>query len=543
MTVQVEQITTIDIPRVPPRKVSRTELSPLSFLRRSAALFPDKPAVIHGNRGTQYNYHQFAERVNRLASRLRAEGLRPGDRVAFLCPNIPPLLEAHFAVPAAGGILVAINTRLNAAEIAAVVRHAGPRVLFVDYELTPLVERLDLADTTVVEIADAGQPDDPYEVYLAGGSPAAVEGWPQDEEETIALSYTSGTTGQPKGVMYSHRGTYLNALGNVIETELTADSVFLWTQAIFHCNGWSFPWAVVSAAGTQICLRKVEPALVWDLFEAYGVTHYNGAPTVHIALVNHPAARRMDRPVTVTVGGAPPSPALLARLRALNFRPVHVYGLTETYAPFTSCAWRPEWSALPTEEQDQLLARQGHSRVVADPVRVVDDAMNDVPRDGQTIGEVVMRGNIVMKGYFNDPEATAGAFRGGWFHSGDLAVTHSDGFIELKDRKKDIIISGGENVSTIEVEQTISAHPAVLEVAVVAIPDDYWGERPKAFVTLKPGQSATEEEIIAFCRERLAHFKCPSEVAFGELPKTATGKIQKFLLREQEWAGHDKRIH
>jgi fatty-acyl-CoA synthase len=287
----------------------------------------------------------------------------------------------------------------------------------------------------------------------------------------------------------------------------------------------------------------VEPALVWDLFDAYGVTHYNGAPTVHIALTNHPAARPLTRPVTVTVGGAPPSPALLARMRALNFRPIHVYGLTETYAPITVCAWRSEWASLPVEEQDRLLARQGQGRIVADPVRVVDEAMNDIPHDGETMGEVVMRGNIVAKGYYNDPAATAEAFRGGWFHSGDLAVMHPDGAIELRDRQKDIIISGGENVSTIEVEQTICAHPAVLDAAVVAVPDDRWGERPKAFVTLKPGQRATSEELIDFCRQRLAHFKCPAAVEFGELPKTSTGKVQKFLLREREWAGYDKRIH
>ena len=367
--------------------------------------------------------------------------------------------------------------------------------------------------------------------------------WLTDEEETISINYTSGTTGRPKGVTYSHRGAYLNALGNVIETGLSAESVYLWTLPLFHCNGWCFPWAVVAAAGTQVCLRKVEPDLVWELFEAYGVTHYNGAPTVHIALANHPAAHRLAHPVTLMLGGAPPSPALLARLRTLNFRLVHVYGLTETYAPFTVRTERPEWSTLPMEEQDRLLARQGQARVVADRVRVVDAAMNDVPRDGQTMGEVVMRGNIVMKGYHDDPAATAEAFRGGWFHSGDLAVMHPNGDIELRDRKKDIVISGGENISTIEVEHALCAHPAVLECAVVAMPDEFWGERPKAFVTLKPGQQVTSEELIAFCREHIAHFKCPAAVEFGELPKTSTGKVQKFVLREREWAGYDTRIH
>jgi fatty-acyl-CoA synthase len=312
---------------------------------------------------------------------------------------------------------------------------------------------------------------------------------------------------------------------------------------MFHCNGWCFPWAVVATAGAQVCLRKIEPALVWDLFEAYGVTHYNGAPTVHTMLANHPAAHRLAHPVTVTIGGAPPTPTLLCRLRELHFRPVHVYGLTETYAPITVCDWHPEWSALPEEEQARLLARQGQGRVVADPVRVVDEAMHDVPRDGQTMGEVVMRGNIVMRGYHDDPDATRDAFRGGWFHSGDLAVMHPDGSIELRDRQKDIIISGGENISTIEVEQALCAHPAVVEAAVIAIPDDYWGEVPKAFVTLKPGHAVSDEELREFCRGRLAHFKCPKTIEFGELPKTSTGKVQKFVLREREWAGQETRIH
>ena len=524
-------------------KVFRTELTPLSFLRRTAALFPDTTAVVHGNRGTACSYRQFARRVNRLASALQAHGLRPADCVAFLCPNIPPMVEAHFAVPAAGGILVAINTLLNAAEIAAILRHSGARFLFVDHELYSILTPLNLDGITVIRVDDTGLPDDPYETFLAKGSPEELDPRLADEEETISLSYTSGTTGQPKGVTYTHRGAYLNALGNVIETGLTADSVYLWMLPMFHCNGWCFPWSVVAAAGTQVCLRKVEPALVWDIFEAYGVTHYNGAPTVHTLIANHPAAHRLARPVTVMVGGAPPSPALLAQLRVLNVQPIQVYGLTETYAPITVRAWRQEWSALATEQQDRLLARQGQGRIVSDLLRVVDEAMDDVPRDGQTMGEVVMRGNIVMKRYHDDPAATAEAFRGGWFHSGDLAVMHPDGSIELRDRKKDVIISGGENISTIEVEHALCAHPAVLECAVIAVPDDFWGERPKAFVTLKSTQRATSEELIAFCREHLAHFKCPVAVEFGEIPRTSTGKVQKFVLREREWTGYDKRIH
>jgi fatty-acyl-CoA synthase len=344
-------------------------------------------------------------------------------------------------------------------------------------------------------------------------------------------------------VMYTYRGAYLNALAEVIETGLSSSSVYLWTLPMFHCNGWCFTWAVTAVGGTHVCLRKVDPERIWQAFEAEGVTHLNGAPTLHIMLVNHPRAHRLDHQLTVTIGGAPPSPTLLAQMRELNMRPIHVYGLTETYAPYTTCEWHGEWNRLPQEEQARLLARQGQSIVIADPVRVVDEAMNDVPRDGQTMGEVVMRGNDVMKGYYHDPEATANAFRGGWFHSGDIAVWHPDGYIELRDRKKDVIISGGENISTIEVEQVIVKHPAVLECAVVAIPDEVWGERPKAFVTLKPGQTASEQEIIAFCRQRLAHFKCPGTVEFGDLPKTSTGKVQKYVLREKEWKGYEKRIH
>ncbi len=522
-------------------KVYRTELSPLSFLERSASLFPDKIAVVHGDR--QFAYRQFAWRVNRLASQLRANGLHKHDRVAFLCPNTPALLEAHFAVPAAGGILVAVNTRLNSPEIDYILKHSGAKFLFVDAELAPLVGPLNLEGMQVVRIDDSGSPEDPYEAFLAAGSPDPVENWLEDEEETISINYTSGTTGNPKGVMYTYRGAYLNALAEVIETGLTSNSVYLWTLPMFHCNGWCFTWAVTAVGGTHVCLRKVEPGLIWELFESEGVTHYNGAPTVQIFLVNHPQAHRLDRQVTVTVAGAPPSPTLLGQLKELNIRPIHVYGLTETYGPYTVCAWHSEWDRLPHAEQARLLARQGQANVVSDRVRVVDGAMGDVPRDAETLGEVVMHGNNVMKGYYQDQQATAKAFAGGWFHSGDIGVWHPDGYIELRDRAKDVIISGGENISTIEVEQTVAQHPAVMECAVVAVPDEKWGERPKAFVTLKPEQTATEQEIITFCRQRLAHFKCPVAVEFGPLPKTSTGKIQKYVLREKEWRGREKRIN
>ena len=522
-------------------KVYRTELTPLSFLERSTLVFPEKIAVVDGDR--RYTYQEFMQRVNRMASHLRASGLQKHDRVAFLCPNTSALLEAHYGVPAAGGILVAVNTRLNSQEIDFILKHCGANFLFVDAELFSAIEPLDTTGIQVVRIDGTGAAEDPYEAFLAAGSPDPVKSWLEDEEETISINYTSGTTGNPKGVMYTYRGAYLNALAEVIETGMSSNTVYLWTLPMFHCNGWCFTWGVTAVGGTHICLRKVEPGLIWDLFEAEGVTHYNGAPTVQIFLVNHPKAHRLNREVTVTVAGAPPSPTLLGQMKALHLRPIHVYGLTETYGPYTVCEWHKEWDNLPQEEQAQLLARQGQGNVNAERVRIVDENMQDVPRDGETMGEVAMRGNNVMKGYYENPAATTAAFAGGWFHSGDLGVWHPDSYIELRDRAKDIIISGGENISTIEVEQAVAAHPAVMECAVVAIPDEKWGERPKAFVTLKPDQSATEQEVIAFCRERLAHFKCPAAVEFGNLPKTSTGKVQKFVLRDKEWAGHRKRIN
>jgi fatty-acyl-CoA synthase len=522
-------------------KVNRTELTPVSFLARSAYVFPDKAAVVHGSR--RYTYRQLAERVNRLASALRAVGLQKHDRVAFLCPNIPPMLEAHYGVPAAGGILVAINTRLSSDEIGYILQHSGSKFLFVDAELEGLIKPLDLGDMKVVRVDDTGAAGDPYEDFLAGSSPEPVESWLESEDETISINYTSGTTGRPKGVMYSHRGTWVNAIGEITETGISFDAKYLWTLPMFHCNGWCFTWGVTAVGGTHVCLRRVESGRIWDLIDREGITHYNGAPTVQIGVVNDPKAHKLDRPVTVTVAGAPPSPTLLGKLKELGFRPVHVYGLTETYGPHTVCAWHAEWDALPGEEQARLAARQGQGYALFDLARVVDGNMNDVPRDGETLGEVVMAGNNVMKGYFEQPDATTEAFRGGWFHSGDIGVCHPDGYIELRDRKKDIIISGGENISTIEVEQCVARHSSVLECAVVAIPDDKWGERPKAFVTLKPGQSATEPEIIEFCKQHIAHFKAPAAVEFGDLPKTSTGKVQKFVLRDREWKGRTKRIN
>jgi fatty-acyl-CoA synthase len=521
-------------------RVSRTELNPVSFLYRSAEIHPERVAVVHLNR--RYTYAELGERVNRLASALRAHGLGSHDRVAALCPNVPALLELHHGVPAAGGVLVAINTRLSSHEIRSILEHSGARMLFVDAELESLVPELP-AGVEVIRVDDDGQSSDPYEQFLAGGDPAGVPSPLLDEEEPIAIDYTSGTTGQPKGVVYTFRGAYLNALGEVIEAGLGHHPVYLWTLPMFHCNGWCFPWAVMAASGTHVCLRQVDPALSWRMFKDEGVTHYNASPTVQIALVNHPDAAALERQVTSLAGGAPPSPTLLARLEELNIRTVHVYGLTETYGPQTVGVWHDSWSELSADDRARKQARQGHPYTTADPVRVVDEQMQDVRRDAATMGEVVMRGNNVMCGYFADQEATQEAFRGGWFHSGDLAVWHPDGAIELRDRGKDVIISGGENISSIEVEQAISAHPAVDECAVIAVPHEVWGERPKAFVTLKDGATASEDEIIAFCRQRLAHFKCPEAIAFGPLPMTSTGKVQKYVLREPEWAGHESRIN
>jgi fatty-acyl-CoA synthase len=524
-----------------PQKVFRTELSPVSFIQRSEYVYPERTAIIHGDRN--YSYREFGARVRRFASQLRKNDLKKFDRVAFLTPNIPALLEAHFAVPAAGGILVAINTRLNSEEIAYILEHSDSRLIFADSEFKPLLDEIDLSGRILVEVRDSGRSDDPYEQFLSGGDENEILSLPVDEEDPITLNYTSGTTGKPKGVIFTHRGAYLNALGEIVETRLCPDSVYLWTLPMFHCNGWCFTWAVTAVGGTHVCLRKTEPGVIWDLIRKERVTHFNGAPTLHINLLNHPSAAPSGHPVIVTIAGAPPSPTLLDKIKSFNFKPVHVYGLTETYGPITICEWHPEWDDLSREEQAEYRARQGQSYLTSDLVRVVDENMADVKMDGRTIGEVVMRGNNVMKEYFLQPEATAKAMLGGWFHSGDLAVWHPDGYIELRDRLKDIIISGGENISTIEIEQLVARHPAVLECAVVAIPDEKWGERPKAFVTLKRESRATEEEIIEFCRQHAAHFKCPAAVEFGELPKTSTGKVQKYILREREWSGKGKRIN
>jgi fatty-acyl-CoA synthase len=519
---------------------SRLELSPINFLRRNAAALGQRPAVVHGER--RFNYVELEERCNRLATGLRERGLQRHDRVAILSPNTPAMLEAHYGVPLVGGVLVAINTRLGAEEIDYILSDSGARILLVDAELKKLIDPLDTSGIETVVIEDSGEPDDPYEKLLASGSPEGPESWLEDENEPISINYTSGTTGRSKGAVYTHRGAYLRAHGVAMEVGLRYDSVHLWTLPMFHCDGWCLTWGVTAAGGTHVCLRNVDPAAIWDLFEAEGVTHYSAAPTVHVTIVGHEKAHPLEQHVTVPTGGSPPTPAVLRRMQELNLHPIHLYGLTETYGPIMGCSWQPQWDEQPLDERARLLSRQGHTYNGSDLVRVVGEDMQDVPRDGQTLGEVVMRGNSVMTRYHNKPEETEEAFRGGWFHSGDLAVWHPDGYVELRDRSKDIIISGGENISSIEIEQALAEHPAVSDVAVVAMPDEKWGERPKAFVELRHGEDAGEQELIDFCREHIARFKCPAAIAFGELPRTGTGKVQKYVLREREWAGREKAI-
>ena len=533
---------------VPGHEVFTTQLTPLLFLERAADVFPQRHAVTYGARSE--SYRELASSAQRLAGALTASGIAPSDRVAYLLPNLPEMLVAHFGVPLAHAVLVAINTRLSGGEITYILQHSEAKILVADSELLAtaapdLGECPGLEELVVVDDVGAGEPAGatPYADFLSRGE-GALRPWRVDDEgRVISINYTSGTTGRPKGVMYTHRGAHLNALAEVVHSHHATDSVYLWTLPMFHCNGWCTAWGVTAVGGRHVCLRAIDPELIWRLLDQEGVTHFNAAPTVLVMLANHSDARPFGRQVTVTTAGAPPSPTIIRRMSALGARIVHVYGLTETYGPYTVCEWQPEWNLLPAEERARVKARQGVGYLIADDVRVVDDEMRDVPADGETLGEVLMRGNNTMKGYYRDPEATARAFAGGWFHSGDLAVMHPDGYIELRDRKKDIIISGGENISTIEVEQAVCAHPAVLEAAVVGIPDPYWGEVPKAFVALKPGHELSEIELRDFCRGRLAGFKIPKAIEFGELPKTSTGKVQKFVLRALEWAGQEKRIN
>lgn len=517
-------------------------LTPIGFLRRAAEIYPRHAAVIYGER--RQSWADTRERCRRLASALAARGVERGDTVAVMAPNLPEHFEAHFGVPMAGAVLNALNIRLDADTIAFILKHGEAKVLITDSEFAPVIKpalaQLE-AKPLVIDIVDPMAPgerlgDIDYEAFLATGDPDFAEILPRDEWDAIALNYTSGTTGNPKGVVYHHRGAYLNALGNILTWGMPQHPAYLWTLPMFHCNGWCFPWTVTALAGTHVCLRRVEAGAIYDAIERDGVTHLCGAPVVMNLLLNDRAAegRVLPRQVKMMTAGAAPPAAVIQGMEARGFHITHVYGLTETYGPSTVCAWHDEWDALGDDDRARLKSRQGVNYPVLDGLMVADpETLAPVPQDGATMGEVFMRGNIVMKGYLKNPRATEEAFAGGWFHSGDLAVAHPDSYIEIKDRSKDIIISGGENISTIEVEDVLYRHPAVLEAAVVARPDERWGETPCAFVTLKQDAVASADDIIAFCRGHMAHFKAPRTVLFGPLPKTSTGKIQKFVLRER----------
>jgi fatty-acyl-CoA synthase len=535
---------------MPTTDVSFQNLNPASFLERAAMVYPDKPAVVYN--GRSISYAEYHERSRRLAAALQSVGVGKGDSVAFLCPNVPPMLEGYFGPLGIGAVLVALNTRLSSGEIAYILNHSGAKVLVFDSELAPTVKAfLDEVPgvTTFVQILDTHPQDNDisgpdYETFIGQSDPISTLTGADSELDTVAINYTSGTTGFPKGVEYTARGAYLNAIGEVLEIGLNWESKYLWTLPLFHASGWCYPWAVTAVGGTHVCLRRVDSDEVYKLIREQGITHMCAAPTVLTAMYSSPAAEGQDLTgLNIMTAGAPPAPQVIRSIEQMGALIHHVYGLTETYGPHTICAPQPSWSDLSLDDRAQIKARQGVPYIVnGTELRVVDEGMDDVPKDSETMGEVVMRGNNVMARYHNDEEATTVAFEGGWFHSGDLAVWHPDGYIELRDRAKDVIISGGENISTQEVEKVIMDHPAVLEVSVVGVPDDRWGEVPKAFVVVREGQEATAESIISFTQERIARFKSPKHVEFGELPKTSTGKIQKYVLREREWAGHKSRI-
>jgi fatty-acyl-CoA synthase len=501
-------------------------LTPTAFLDRSAHVHGDRLALVDGD--VRRDYATFRDRCLRQAGLLASLGVAPGDRIAVLAPNGALMLESHYGVPYSGGVLVTLNTRLAAAELAHILEHSGARVLLHDRDLTELAGAATEALPDVV-LVDGG---DSYERLLAEAPPLQEE--VVDERGLMALGYTSGTTGRPKGVMYHHRGAYLQALAMVDHFGLDPDSSYLWTLPMFHCNGWCFTWAVTAAGGTHVCLPKVEPAVVWETILREGVTNLCGAPTVLLSLLEEPTRpAKLERPVRVAVGGAPPTPSMLERCAEVGLEITHVYGLTETFGPAALCEWRTEWDELPLAEQATLRARQGVANVVGDRLRVVDADGDDVPADAATIGEVAMRGNTVMLGYYRDPEATAAAAPDGWFRTGDLGVMHPDGYLEIRDRAKDVIVSGGENISSVEVEVELAKHPAVLEAAVVGAPDEHWGERPVAFVVPKGDAVIDSEEVRAWLRGRLAGYKVPDRIEVAVLPKTASGKIRKDVLRKR----------
>jgi fatty-acyl-CoA synthase len=529
---------------LPRNPANHVPLTPVAFLERTAFIYPDKLAVRHGR--LAYTYRELEVRCRRLASALSARGVGHGDTVAVMAPNVPALLEAHYAVPALGAVLNPLNVRLDPAAIGFCLGHGGAKVLLTDAEFAPVVKAAlaQMSDPPlVVDIDDSEGPKGErlgelrYEDLLAEGDPAFAWPGPRDEWDSLALLYTSGTTGDPKGVVYHHRGAYLNALGNALAFKLLPDSAYLWTLPMFHCCGWTYPWAVTAAAAMHVCLRRVDPALIFAAIREHRVTHLCGAPIVLNLLVHAPAAvkQRFDHVVDVATGGAAPPSAVIEAMEAMGFRVTHLYGLTESYGPATLCAWQDAWYTLDLTARAQKMARQGVPMPTLAQLQVGDpDTGAPMPRDGKTLGEVMLRGNTIMKGYLRNEAATHAAFTHGWYHTGDLAVWHPDNYIEIKDRSKDIIITGGENVSSLEVEECLYRHPDVMEAAVVARPDAKWGETPCAFVTLKDDASAvSSNDLIAWCRERIAHFKAPKMIVFGPLPKTATGKIQKFVLRER----------
>jgi fatty-acyl-CoA synthase len=518
-------------------------LTPLSFLERAASVYPKRPSVIHGSQ--RYTWAETYARCRRLASALAKRGIGVGHTVAAMLPNTPPMYEAHFGVPMAGAVLNSLNTRLDPEAIAFMLDHGEARLLITDKEFAPTIEAALKLLKRKIPVIDAEDPEftggkrlgeQTYEQLLAEGDPEFEWRWPKDEWEAISLNYTSGTTGNPKGVVYHHRGAYLNGVGNILVWGMPHHAVYLWTLPMFHCNGWCFPWTMAANAGTNICLRKVEAPTIFRLIKAHRVTHYCGAPIVHQTLVNAPEEmkRGIEHKVSALVAAAAPPASMIEGMEKMGFDLTHVYGLTEVYGPATVCSKQPEWKDLPLADRVRLNGRQGVRYHVEEGLAVMDpETMEPVPADGETMGEIMFRGNITMKGYLKNPKATDEAFRGGWFHSGDLAVMQPDGYVKIRDRSKDIIISGGENISSLEVEDVLYRHPAVLGAAVVAMPDAKWGETPCAFVELRPGVSVSESELIDFCRGQMARFKAPRAVLFGELPKTSTGKIQKFVLREK----------